>query len=117
MHFVRGQLRLNRATGIEVFIWLMSYELQGCQLVKTPKMECSSDPLKVRETGNDFGMKIRRDEPIYLPRSLRGLQQEMPQSRIFMLLLPPHNRHSRCHPNHLPSLASIPHLGGWEVMG
>ena len=50
-------------TGIEVFIWLMSYELQGCQLFKTPKMERSSDPLKVRETGNDFWLKIRRDEP------------------------------------------------------
>ena len=86
MHFVRVQRRLNRVTGIEVFIWLMSYELQGCHLLKTPKMELSSDPLKVRETGNDFWMKIRRDEPIYLPRSLRGLQQEMPQSRIFMLL-------------------------------
>ena len=51
-------------TGIEVFIWLMSYELQGCQFLKTPKMERSSDPLKVRETGNDFWMKIRRDEPL-----------------------------------------------------
>lgn len=60
MHFVRAQRRLNRVTGIEVFIWLMSYELQGCQLLKTPKMERSSDPLKVRETGNDFWMKIRR---------------------------------------------------------
>ena len=50
-------------TGIEVFIWLMSNELQACQFLKTPKMERSSDPLKVRETGNDFWMKIRRDEP------------------------------------------------------
>ena len=62
MHFVRAQRRLDQVTGIEVFIWPMSYELQGCQFLKTPKMERSSDPLKVRETGNDFWMKIRRDE-------------------------------------------------------
>ena len=62
MHFVRAQRRLNRVTGIEVFIWLMSYELQACQFLKTPKMERSSDPLKVRETGNNFWMKIRRDD-------------------------------------------------------
>ena len=55
MHFVRVQRRLNRVTGIEVFIWLMSYELQGCQLLKTPKMERSSDPLKVRKQETIFG--------------------------------------------------------------
>ena len=68
MHFVRAQRRLDQVTGIEVFIWPMSYELQGCQFLKTPKMERSSDPLKVRETGNDFWMKIRRAVPRFIYR-------------------------------------------------
>ena len=119
MHFVRVQRRLNRVTGIEVFIWLMSYELQGCQLFKTPKMERSSDPLKVRETGNDFWLKIRRDEPFkdlsteIIERLATGdATVEDLHAAASKMLLRPKIVTLDATQNHLPSLASIPHRGG-----
>ena len=53
MHFVKVERRLNRVTGIEVLIGLMSYMLKE----DAQNGVCSSDPLKVRERGRDFWMK------------------------------------------------------------